>query len=299
MKRGGGLVCLLLFFLSTTAAADEGYPLIAALYPNDLQYAQLSFDIGEYYRAKANGSPMPGLVFRRFKPRAGQRLIALASLLSLPYETLSSLNRLAYNAEFDGQTEILIPNLPFLFLPEQRFSDLELALFQGHDWKDESFVVINTENGKQKFYYLDEQKFTDIERSYFLGFFRFFPVPKGRISSQFGVRKDPFHGRESFHGGVDIAAPLGTDVICPQGGVVTLCVSGHPIYGTYLEIQHEGYIKTRYGHLSQIYVKEGHRVAGGEVIAAVGSTGRSTGPHLHFEYLSNDQLKNPKLFLKF
>lgn len=292
------LLSLLLFF-SMTATAENRYPLISALYSNDIQYAQLSFDISEYYRAKANGTEIPGLVFRRYTPPAGYRLISLASLFSLPYETIASLNRFSSNIEFDGQTEILIPNLPFLFLPEFRSTDLELAVFQGHDWDEDKQVTVTNRNGKQKFFYLDEQSYTDIERSFFLGFFRFFPVPKGRISSNYGIRKDPFHGRDSFHGGVDIAAPAGTDVICPQSGTVTLCAENHPIYGTYIEIQHDGNVKTRYGHLSKVFVKEGAHVFGGDVIAAVGSTGRATGPHLHFEYLNNNQVKNPQLFLKF
>lgn len=299
MIKPAPLFLLFFLLLSAAAGAENTYPTLYSLYPNDTQYAQLSLDISAYYRAKANGTEIPGLVFRRYTPPAGYRLIALASLLSLPYETIASLNRFSSNIEFDGRTEILIPNLPFLFLPEFRSSDLELAVFQGHEWVEKQQVTVAGSNGIQKFFYLDEQSYTDIERSFFLGFFRFFPVPKGRISSDFGLRKDPFHGRESFHGGVDIAAPVGTDVICPQSGTVTLCAENHPIYGTYIEIEHEGNIKTRYGHLSKVFVKEGARVFGGDVIAAVGSTGRSTGPHLHFEYLNNDQIKNPQLFLKF
>ena len=299
MSKNKALFFPLFLLLSAAAGAGNRYPVIHSLYSSDIQYAQLSLDISEYYRAKAGGSEIPGLVFRRYTPPAGYRLIALASLLSLPYETLASLNRFSSNVEFDGRTEILVPNLPFLFLPEFRSTDLELAVSQGHDWDTKKQITVTGRNGRQTFFYLDGQNYTDIERSFFLGFFRFFPVPKGRISSDFGLRKDPFHGRESFHGGVDIAAPVGTDVICPQSGTVTLCAEEHPIYGTYMEIQHEGNIKTRYGHLSKIYVKEGARVFGGDVIAAVGSTGRSTGPHLHFEYLNNNQIKNPQLFLKF
>lgn len=298
-RRAERLLCLFFVFAALPVTAATDYPRIENLYASDTQYAQLAYDIAEYYQAKANGGEIPGLVFRRYTPPAGYRLIPLASLLSLPYETLASLNRLSSNVLFDGKTEILVPNLPFLFLPEYRSSDLELAVFQGHEWKEENRITVSHHHGTQTFFYLDEQRYSDIERSFFLGFFRFFPVPKGRISSEYGIRKDPFHGRESFHGGVDIAAPAGTDVICPQSGTVTLCETGHPLYGTYIEIEHEGNIKTRYGHLSKSYVKEGERVFGGDVIAAVGATGRATGPHLHFEYLNNNEIRNPQLFLKF
>lgn len=293
------LILMILLLLGGEPLFSQSYPKIKSLYSSDVQYAQLTYDISNYYKAKANNKDLPGLVIRQYTPQKGVSLIALSSLLSLPYESLASLNRISSNITFDGKRSLLIPNLPFLFLPEKRSSDLELMVFQGHEWEEADSLNVHTQKGISKFYYIDEQKYSDIERSYFLGIFRFFPVPKGRITSHYGLRKDPFHGQDSFHGGIDIAAPMGTDVICPLGGTVTLCEKDHPIYGNYLEIQHNQQIKTRYGHLSRFYVKKGDQVSGGTVIGAVGSTGRSTGPHLHFEYLKNDKRTNPQNFLKF
>ena len=298
MKRGFFLFFLLIFS-SSALFADEVYPEITELYAADPQYAQLCFDIEAYYSAQASSGELPGFVFRRYTPTEGMTLIALSSLLSLPFETIASLNRLSSNIVFDGKTEILIPNRPALFLPERRKSDLELMVFEGHDWNEEQFVRVRSGELKELFFWLDGQSYGDLERSYFLGFLRFFPVPKGRITSDYGIRKDPFHGRESFHGGVDIAAPAGTDVICPQNGTVAFCGEGHPIYGTYIEIIHDNDVRTRYAHLSNIYVSENQFVAGGDIIAAVGSTGRATGPHLHFEFISDDTRKDPRLFLNF
>ncbi len=120
---------------------------------------------------------------------------------------------------------------------------------------------------------------------------------KGWVSSPFGIRADPFTGRLSMHTGVDIASPLGSVVHAMGDGVVTY--SGPRFgYGNLVEITHgQGYI-TRYAHLEQELVKVGDRVAKGQPIGRVGSTGRSTGPHLHVEVLVNQKKMDPISYLE-
>ena len=119
---------LLLIFFPAALFGNGTYPEITELYAADPQYAQLCFDIEAYYSAQAAGGELPGFVFRRYTPAEGMTLIALSSLLSLPFETIASLNRISSNIVFDGKTEILVPNRPALFLPERRKSDLELMV---------------------------------------------------------------------------------------------------------------------------------------------------------------------------
>ncbi len=122
------------------------------------------------------------------------------------------------------------------------------------------------------------------------------PVKRGFISSGYGRRTDPFSGRRTMHKGVDFAAPRGTDVIAAAAGVVTLALSKNG-YGKLVEINHgNGYV-TRYGHNSAVTVKVGERVVKGQVIAKVGSTGRSTGPHVHFEVRRNGNVVNPAEYI--
>ena len=119
------------------------------------------------------------------------------------------------------------------------------------------------------------------------------PLPQSfTITSQFGYRTDPFTGEISYHSGTDIAAPYGTPVLAAAGGTVTVANATDPwggSYGYYVKIQHDGTFDTLYAHCSSICVTPGQQVQQGEVIGYVGSTGNSTGNHLHFEVWENGQ----------
>jgi murein DD-endopeptidase MepM/ murein hydrolase activator NlpD len=123
------------------------------------------------------------------------------------------------------------------------------------------------------------------------------PIVGGWISSHFGYRSDPFTGRGAFHSGVDFAAPPGSKVISTGPGLVTY--SGYKDgYGYVVEITHPtGYV-TRYGHNSRNLVREGRTVQKGESIAIIGSTGRSTGTHVHFEVERDGNKLNPMRYLQ-
>lgn len=117
-----------------------------------------------------------------------------------------------------------------------------------------------------------------------------------RMSSTFGNRRDPFTGSKAFHAGIDFPAPRGTMVLAAGDGTVVFAgqASG---YGNMVEIDHGAGLITRYAHLSSILVKDGQAVKTGAPIAKVGSTGRSTGPHLHFEVRREDRPLDPQKFL--
>jgi murein DD-endopeptidase MepM/ murein hydrolase activator NlpD len=114
----------------------------------------------------------------------------------------------------------------------------------------------------------------------------------GTITSPFGWRSNPFGGAPEFHQGLDIAAPTGTTVTAAAGGTV-LMAQWYGGYGNYILIDHGGGYSTGYGHLSAIYVSANQTVARGQAIGAVGSTGQSTGPHLHFEIRINGKPVDP------
>ncbi|MBK9135206.1 MAG: M23 family metallopeptidase [Betaproteobacteria bacterium] len=121
------------------------------------------------------------------------------------------------------------------------------------------------------------------------------PVNVG-VGSGFGVRADPFNGHPSLHAGLDFPAEVGTPVYAAAGGIVTLR-EWHAAYGNTLEIDHGNGLVTRYAHNSAFEVERGALVKRGQLVARVGSTGRSTGPHLHFEVLVDGAPQDPARFL--
>lgn len=122
------------------------------------------------------------------------------------------------------------------------------------------------------------------------------PLESFRYTSPFGIRTDPFRGNDSFHPGVDLAAPAGTPVYATGDAIVSRAGPAAG-YGNLVVLSHGAGIETRYGHLSRIVVKVGERVQRGEMIGLVGSTGRSTGNHLHYEIRIANQPINPLPFM--
>lgn len=122
------------------------------------------------------------------------------------------------------------------------------------------------------------------------------PVVDGILGSPFGWRIDPVNGQSAQHTGLDFPASSGTPIMSAAGGVVVV-QEYHPSYGNMLEIDHGNDLLTRYAHASKVLVKKGDLIKRGQKIAEVGSTGRSTGTHLHFEVLVQGVFQDPQKFL--
>ena len=122
------------------------------------------------------------------------------------------------------------------------------------------------------------------------------PVRATTSASGFGYRIDPFTGQQAMHEGVDFITDIGTPVVAAAGGVVQFA-GFHPQYGNMIDIDHGNDLVTRYAHLSKVLVKEGEVLQRGRHIADSGNSGRSTGPHLHFEVRFRGAPQNPKRFL--
>lgn len=120
---------------------------------------------------------------------------------------------------------------------------------------------------------------------------------EGEVQSQFGYRRDPFNGRPAFHGALDIGAPVGTRVICAAKGIVAFVGNEGNGLGINVIINHGYGIKTVYAHLHRAFVREGQTVSRGELIAEVGMTGRTTGPHLHYVVEVNGLPVNPASYI--
>jgi len=123
------------------------------------------------------------------------------------------------------------------------------------------------------------------------------PVERLSLTSNFGARSDPFNGRTRMHRGIDIPGPVGTPIYATADGIIGRAqwVNG---YGNFVEIEHGNGIETRYGHMSRLASAAGDRVRRGQLIGYMGSTGRSTGSHLHYEVRVDGQAVNPMPFVQ-
>ncbi len=122
------------------------------------------------------------------------------------------------------------------------------------------------------------------------------PVTWGWVSSKYGYRSDPFSGKRAWHAGIDMAGREGSDIISVAGGVVSFSGDRYG-YGKMVEVRHGDGLVTRYAHADSLLVKAGEVVQKDQVIALMGSTGRSTGPHVHFEVIRNGRTEDPEKYM--
>jgi murein DD-endopeptidase MepM/ murein hydrolase activator NlpD len=208
------------------------------------------------------------------------------------------LNRLEKPEVLPAGTSLLIPNIPGLFIPFYPENDLELMLLtraQKIETEKKSIKLLGSEP-RNEYFFIPGRRFSKLELAFFLGILFRFPLPKGVISSQYGPRNSPLTGERHFHGGIDIAAPMGTDVYAARDGKV-IETGYHQVLGTYCILQHEGGYQTIYAHLKSLLIELNQTVPSGMIIASLGNSGMSTGPHLHFEIRKNGAPVDPKTLL--
>lgn len=286
----------LIFFLLIISCLYAEYPEINSLNGRDIIFKQLQDDIQGYYAAKSKGRgvALPILTFFRYQLKKNDDIFALSARLNLPYDTIASLNHISNPDELHDRKFILIANIPGIFVPRRPESDLEDIMISWRVQKyDDAIQLCVLRNGsKEEFLFFEGDRFHSVERAYFLKILFRFPLDKARLTSQFGVRADPFTGHASFHNGIDLGAPVGTPVYAAKDGKV-IEKGFNDIYGYYVIIQHPGNYQTVYGHLSKILVNLYDEIESGRIIAKTGMSGRCTGPHLHFEIRKKGNPEDP------
>ncbi len=154
---------------------------------------------------------------------------------------------------------------------------------------------LESEAARQEASLRELQEYFDDQKSLLASTPSIWPT-RGWVTSDFGVRLDPYSADRSMHQGLDIATPHGQPVVTPSDGTVVFNGTEGG-YGKVLVVDHGYGVKTRYGHLAEVHVRLGERVVRGQKVAAVGNTGRSTGPHLHYEVRVNGIPENPRKFV--
>ena len=216
----------------------------------------------------------------------------LYARFQLKQSTLASVNRLSNPDAIRIGQELILSVMQGLFIPKNAESTLETLLQKEFAPYINDSTTIYEINGIS-FYFIPDMNFSPTLISFFHDKGMQLPLSKKIITSEFGYRTSPISGTWKFHAGIDLAAPIGTEVFACKHGIVAT-VGFNEIYGNYIDIKHNGNTVSRYAHLSKTLVKKGQNVATGETIGLVGTTGASTGPHLHFEVRENGTPKDPK-----
>lgn len=287
---------LLFLLLLPGALAAQDFPLIKELSaPRDINFRQHQELLGQYYRKAGRGDPLPDPVIFSYLTTKDDSFFTLSARFGVPYETLATLNALDRADSLVPGLTLLISSVPGIFVPQESQTDLGLILnaFSQEARKDPVVLKIPLSGVVRTFHFYPGGRFHPVERAYFLGILFRFPLGgAARLTSRFGLRKDPFSGHNQFHNGIDLAAPTGTEVLAAREGTVK-ALGEDRIYGRYVVIAHPGGYETLYGHLKSQAVSLNDRVSSGTLLGQVGTTGMSTGPHLHFEIRRQGHPQDP------
>jgi murein DD-endopeptidase MepM/ murein hydrolase activator NlpD len=287
-------------------AADTGaggFPLINRLNGQDTGFKQYIADVEInrqriFNRERRGESPAAlaeALTIYRYTPLEGEDMFSLAARCNIPYAALASLNRIHHPALLETGVPLLLPSCPGVFIPREPSSDLERLLAASRLSERDTGAVslaINRGRGAETFFFYPGADFSPTERAFFLNAGFRFPLRVFTLTSAYGPRQNPVTGSLRLHAGLDLAAPAGSEVFAVGDGTVTE-IGEDAIYGIYIIIKHGESWASLYGHLQKTETTLRSIVRSGTLIGRVGSTGQSTGPHLHFELRQNGQARDP------
>ncbi|MDR3145578.1 MAG: M23 family metallopeptidase [Treponema sp.] len=277
-----------------------GYPAIGRLDMGDTIFKQYIADV-ETARRRLFASARDqvageDLTIYAYTPQKGEDLFSLAARCNIPYAALATLNRLPNPVFPEDAGTLLLPSVPGLFIPENADSELERLLSSSRNGETALMVTLSRNGARERFRFIPGADFSPTERAFFLHREFRFPLKSYRLTSAYGPRLSPITGTPRFHGGLDLAAPEGTEVYAVRDGVVS-DAGEDPVYGRYIIISHGDNWASLYGHLSYTAADLRSSVQSGSLIGKVGSTGLSTGPHLHFELRQNGKTRDPGKYL--
>jgi len=281
-----------LFIVLLGAQAQEPYPLMAVLERGDPVFDSQQEAVRLFYRQFSAGEELPELTLYEYRLQPKDTLFGLAARLSVPYAAIATVNRLQSTDLPEAGETILLPSIPGVFVPLFPETDLELVI---HDLRRDEVAVIvpvDTPAGPVMFRFFPGSDFLGEERSTYLGVLFRPPLRTIELSSPFGPRNHPVTGEWGFHAGVDLVSTTGAPVLAARSGTVQ-ATGTDPVMGNYVLLKHSGGFTTFYGHLDTIRVSLNDPVRSGMMIGTVGSTGVTTGSHLHFEIRQNNDPRDP------
>ncbi len=291
------------FAYSQSSESVYAYPRIDNLHIRDIQFKQFQDDVEFSYRRMARQeitsqsflSFAEELTIFSYQVKEHDDILSLAARCNIHYAAISTLNRLAHPSSLVPGSVILLPSIPGIFVPEEPQNDVERLILSSRDLQNGIPIKIRKNGSQLSYIFLPGADFSQTERVFYLYDTFRFPLRDFRLTSSFGERISPITGNPSFHRGLDLAAAIGTGVYASRAG--TVAETGEDaVYGKYVIISHGEGWQSLYGHLSEILIPLQSAVQSGTLIGKVGSTGLSTGPHLHFELRQNGAAHDPEKY---
>ncbi len=268
---------------STLANLDYSNPILKSLRSDVKENLRLS-------RSKQSDDKLIPLRYFQYTVKKDDSFFKIMARTGMDLETLSSVNELSSPHDLVEGMVLEIPNMRGVFHPETSENSLknkQLLADKYHLPNDK----LQYDSAREK-WFIPGVVMGKVEKSFFYGFGFTTPLKTVLMSSAYGNRLDPFTKKTTFHGGIDLAAKHGSSVHASQDGIVEFASTSGG-YGKLIIIKHAMGYETRYGHLDTFLVKSGERIKKGEKIGEVGMTGRTTGPHLHFEVRRNSKRQKP------
>ncbi|MDR3236910.1 MAG: M23 family metallopeptidase [Spirochaetia bacterium] len=281
-------------------SAKEDIPELTSLNPNtNSELKALREDVKKTLASVKGGlavDKMPKLRFYKYRLQSGDSFWKVLTATSLDIDTLMTVNGISSPGIIKPGATIYVSNMRGVIINNESGTGLREVLLR----KKINPEYIRAVNGSldKKYLFVPCGEISGIQRSLFLGTGFMFPLYNGKQTSGFGRRNDPFGGRRNeFHSGIDIACPIGSRVLASRDGTV-IFTGNNGGYGKLVILSHEHGYCSFYGHLSGYKVKPGQKVSRGDVIGMSGNTGRTTGPHLHFEVKKEGRSFDPGLLAK-
>lgn len=240
---------------------------------------QYKSDLNENRRRLKVNEPLLPLQFYRYSVTPEDTIFSVSSRFNLNYDTIATLNSIENQLFFKEYRFIIIPNCLGTFTPNR---------------KNDSQEEINL--GDRVVYFTPGMEMSKKDRTSFLISPFTSPLKKMKITSPFGHRENPFSGMSELHPGIDLKAKVGTKIFSPYQGIIKVS-SYNDFLGNYLIIDHGMGYTSHYYHLERVKFKKGYMLNQGEHVGFTGNSGRSTGPHLHFEIRKEDEVINPVTLL--
>jgi murein DD-endopeptidase MepM/ murein hydrolase activator NlpD len=285
---------------SAGAAEDDRLETLQNLEFSNPQIKDIRSDTRKSLYITKGGSTfevLPKLKFYKYRVMKGDNFWKILSKTSMNIDTLMSINPISSPGDIEPGGTIFIPNMRGIIYNNKNGESIDQVAKTFNVKKEHILSVNNISADAKQHLFIPSGETSSIEKSLFLGTGFASPLRKGRLSSGFGKRRDPFNKSTiQFHKGIDIACPRGTKIHSARSGKVSF-TGYREGYGLLVIVQHSHDYFSYYGHLSRILVKKEDTVKAGALLALSGNTGRTTGPHLHFEVRKNSRAINPGFLL--